>query len=385
MAAGRGKKSLLSGKFKQQRTATVESAFVAREQQLKKREAALQYSASPRSTFELQDVAELRLDGGTQPRVRTDQELVEAYAERMSWSDELDQIVDPEGVPFEPVVFFEDREGALWLADGFHRVLAARQSAIEQIQARRVKGEQHEAFIYSLGANATHGKRRTNADKRRAVERALHDETLRRYSDRRLAQLCKVSNRFVSGVRQDLEVSGEIPFEAELVSADGSLYERLDGPPVARPGAASTPSSPANPSAKPIAQLSKNTVAHTNDAPVTSASKRSVPAPQEGSCILLYHEDVTRSLAPYQHAAEHVERLISPCPDDLAMAVAMTHEIQASFSAELHGPHPVYVRDHDRIYLVWSRRRDDLPVSCSSQELIHHQPPIVLGTPLESW
>lgn len=377
MAAGRGKKSLLSGKFKQQRTATVESAFEAREQQLKKREAALISSATPRSTFELQDVEALRLDGGTQPRVRTDQELVEAYAERMSWSEELDQVVDPEGVPFEPVVFFEDDEGSLWLADGFHRVLAARKRAIAQIQARRVKGEQHEAFIYSLGANATHGKRRTNADKRRAVERALHDKTLRRYSDRRLAQLCKVSNRFVSGVRQNLELSGEIPFEAELVSADGSIYERLDGPPSTTAQSIKTPQG----RSKGAEARDKR---HDLASPAAS-NRQAPPVPGEGSCILLYEADVLESLAVYRHAAEHIDRLIMPCPDTLSEALSWTEPLQQSFSSKLQGPYPVYVRDHDRIYLVWCKQRDDLPVSCSSRELVHHQPPILLGTPLESW
>ena len=248
-----------------------------------------------------------------------------------------------------------------------------------------MKGTQHEAFIYSLGANATHGKRRTNADKRRAVERALHDEALRRYSDRRLAQMCKVSNRFVSGVRQDLEISGEIPFEAELVSADGSLYERLDGPPSARrgPGLSSLMADP-SPEELPTSRPAPRQEQEAKKQRAAPPSTQGDPT-KEGSCILLYTSDVMSGLSSYQHAADHIDRLIAPCPDDLTTSIAMTRDIHSTFSSKLRGPFPVYVRDHDRIYLVWSTQRDDLPVSCSSQELVHHTTPILVGTPLESW
>lgn len=43
-------------------------------------------------------------------------------------------------------------------------------------------GSQRDAILYSLGANAAHGRRRTNADKRRAVQRMLSDEEWSRWS-----------------------------------------------------------------------------------------------------------------------------------------------------------------------------------------------------------
>ena len=51
------------------------------------------------------------------------------------------------------------------------------------------------------GRAQRHGKRRTNADKRKAVMTMLNDEEWCKWSDREIAEKCCVSNRFVSNVR----------------------------------------------------------------------------------------------------------------------------------------------------------------------------------------
>ena len=67
-----------------------------------------------------------------------------------------------------PVVVFHDGVDH-WLADGFHRYHASRRiEALESVAEVRT-GTRRDAVLYSVGANASHGQRRTNADKRRAV------------------------------------------------------------------------------------------------------------------------------------------------------------------------------------------------------------------------
>lgn len=50
---------------------------------------------------------------------------------------------------------------------------------------------------YAVGANAAHGLRRTNADKRRAVTMLLDDPESVQWSDREIAKACAVSHEFV--------------------------------------------------------------------------------------------------------------------------------------------------------------------------------------------
>jgi hypothetical protein len=77
-------------------------------------------------------------------------------------------------VIFSPVLVFCDGSD-YWLADGFHR-LAGRQSLeLPAIAVDIRQGARRDAILYSVGANAYHGLRRTNADKRRAVLMLLQD------------------------------------------------------------------------------------------------------------------------------------------------------------------------------------------------------------------
>jgi DNA repair exonuclease SbcCD ATPase subunit len=59
-----------------------------------------------------------------------------------------------------------------------------------------------------MSANAKHGARRTNADKRHAVLMALEDEEYKRLSDHEIAELCRVTQPFVSKIRKELGDNG---------------------------------------------------------------------------------------------------------------------------------------------------------------------------------
>lgn len=106
----------------------------------------------------------LRLDGGTQSRAALDPATVARYVE----------VLREEGKTLPPITVFYDGT-AYWLVDGFHRVAAFQEIGRTLIQAQIRQGTQRDAILYSVGANATHGLPRTNADKRRAVLVLLQD------------------------------------------------------------------------------------------------------------------------------------------------------------------------------------------------------------------
>lgn len=151
-------------------------------------------SESSESSIQSVDIAKIRMDGGTQPRAKLFEEVVADYAEDMK-----------QGAEFPPVVIYYDGE-EYWLADGFHRVRAKEAIGAKEVTAEVHLGTQRDAVLHSVGANAAHGLRRTNADKRRAVNRLVRDREWRKWSDREIARRCGVSNSFVGDVRRELSV-----------------------------------------------------------------------------------------------------------------------------------------------------------------------------------
>lgn len=137
-------------------------------------------------------VSEIRIHGGTQPRCEINEELVIEYAQAMAG-----------GAKFPPVVVFQDGVNS-WLADGFHRTHAARRASIDFIAAEIHHGTKREAVLYSVGANAAHGQRRTNADKRKAVMTLLEDDEWSQWSTNDVAKQCSVSWHLVERLKSSL-------------------------------------------------------------------------------------------------------------------------------------------------------------------------------------
>lgn len=134
-------------------------------------------------------IGHLRRDGGTQPRAHVNLKTVEDYSEAMAG-----------GAAFPPVtVFFDGQE--YWLADGYHRVAAAELAGWVHIPVEVRQGTLRDAVLYSVGTNATHGLQRSWEDKRRAVQRLLEDPEWSQWSDRVIADKCRVSHTFVANLR----------------------------------------------------------------------------------------------------------------------------------------------------------------------------------------
>lgn len=160
------------------------------------------------------DIAKIRRDGGTQPRVGIIQETVAEYAEAMLAGDE-----------FPPVIVFHDGTD-YWLADGFHRALAGIVAGIEEIRADIRMGTLRDAVLFSAGANATHGARRTNEDKRHAVKLLLLDPEWSQWSDREIARKCRVHHDLVGQMRKTVSGGNRQIGGARKVTRNGTTYEQ---------------------------------------------------------------------------------------------------------------------------------------------------------------
>lgn len=123
-------------------------------------------------------LARLRIDGGTQPRVAISDATVNDYAELMNG----DTAMPPVDVFFDGVEY--------WLADGFHRYHAAQRLGLEYIRADIRTGTKRDAVLFSVGVNQTHGLRRTNEDKRKAVATLVNDDEWGLWSNAEIARRC---------------------------------------------------------------------------------------------------------------------------------------------------------------------------------------------------
>ena len=151
-------------------------------------------------------------DGGTQMRAGMDPETIKEYQEAIDNS---------EAWPFPPVIVYHDGD-RYWLADGFHRVNAAHRSGKHlEIPADIRAGTRRDAVLHAAGANASHGLRRTNADKRRAVETLLRDDEWRQWSNYEIAKRCAVSEKTVRNIRGEMDLTTEIPQSDYRIGADG--------------------------------------------------------------------------------------------------------------------------------------------------------------------
>lgn len=140
-------------------------------------------------------ISDLEQNAKTQARVATDDEAVDAYATALK-----------EGAQLPAIDVFHDGE-SYYIADGWHRMRAHVQAAEDFIDARVHEGGEREAVLYAAGANTTHGVRRTNADKRRAVQILLEDSVWGKWSSRAIAEHCGVHHDMVEKLRNQLAES----------------------------------------------------------------------------------------------------------------------------------------------------------------------------------
>ena len=153
---------------------------------------------------------QIHTDGGTQPRAQMDWTVVADYAADMG-----------NGATFPPVVIFYDGSD-YWLADGFHRVEAAKSLGLVEIAADVRPGTLEDAKWYSYSANKMHGLRRSNEDKRRAVEAALTHPKAKTLSDVEIARHVGVSSMTVGNYRK--AIIKNFNDDVRTVTRNGTTY-----------------------------------------------------------------------------------------------------------------------------------------------------------------
>lgn len=157
----------------------------------------------------------LVLDERLQSRVEINEDMVAEYAHDMKQGDQF----PPVTVHFDGVQYY--------LTDGFHRYHAARRIEKASIVANIIHGTFRDAEYYSLCVNKDHGMRRSNADKRRAVQRALDDFEWSMKSNMVLARDIGVSEALVSNMRNELEKRTDT---VQYVTPTGKIAEKKRAP-----------------------------------------------------------------------------------------------------------------------------------------------------------
>lgn len=151
---------------------------------------------------------EIAFDAGTQVRAEINQDVVAEYAGRQAT-----------GETFPPIVLFHDG-ATYYLADGFHRVMAAHRNEWMSIRADVKAGTKTDALWFALGANKANGQRLTSADKKHAILLAL-----KTWPDRSINQIAEqigVNQRYASEVKSQVSATTNLP--DRVTGKDGKSY-----------------------------------------------------------------------------------------------------------------------------------------------------------------
>ena len=161
------------------------------------------------------DPREIRMDRNTQARKETCEETVREYAELMEG-----------GATFPPcTVFFDVDTQEYIMADGFHRLLAHLQARPnDAIEVEQYIGNAADTLWFAIGANKSHGLKRSNEDKRNAIEFALLHVKGAGMSDRQVAEHVGVAFKTVGNVRRDLVNDGRLCNLHSRIGKDGRTY-----------------------------------------------------------------------------------------------------------------------------------------------------------------
>lgn len=157
-------------------------------------------------------LTKIAADGSTQTRCETSEDVAGEYALALQAGGELPP----------PVLFWDGH--AYWVGDGHHTIRAHEIANIPYITAEIRSGTQRDALLFALGANARHGLRRTNADKRRAVGIMLDDDEWSQWPNTKIANQCAVDEGLVRKVKRERNDNGQCK------SSDCPSYDLSDLP-----------------------------------------------------------------------------------------------------------------------------------------------------------
>ena len=159
-------------------------------------------------------LADIRWDADCQTRALVESETVLEYAEAMK-----------DGATFPPIVVFHD-SASYWLADGYHRYLAAKTLARERgdeetatISADIRQGSKLDAVRYALSANARHGKRREPGDYAKAYEIAVRLGLCEAHDAKAVAELLACTLRWARRLTEEARKKHDAERDARIQEA----------------------------------------------------------------------------------------------------------------------------------------------------------------------
>lgn len=155
-------------------------------------------------------VNRIEVDDGMSPRQGIDLETVDQYA--LSFTD------------LPPIVVFEVKPDSYLLADGFHRIRAAKKLELTEVLADVRQGDRNAAWEHAVLANLKHGRPLSRRERRNVVEALLKLHTER--SDNWIAEDAGVSKNTVEVVREYMVSGCQIDNLDTLVGKDGKFYPR---------------------------------------------------------------------------------------------------------------------------------------------------------------
>ncbi len=152
------------------------------------------------------------IDFKASPKVRymIEKDTVIQYAEAYQTKKRMPPIV----------LFWDSKEGRMYLGDGAHRCEATRMIGRKSIEAEVKTGTYTDCLQYALLANTVHGLPRSPDDKRQCVIAAIKEwPTL---SNIQLGKLCDVDDKTIASHRKELEAKKEIVKTVTRTASDGS-------------------------------------------------------------------------------------------------------------------------------------------------------------------
>ena len=163
-------------------------------------------------------IADLSLDADTQATLKTDESLVERYEAALEDAED--------GWIFPPIDVFHDA-GDYWVADGFHRTLAAARLLWEEVPCVVHEGTAADAYLFGVERNSKHGQPLNQADRRNCVIRLLKEREQAEEDDQRttiqIAAIAGVNRRTVHRIFNEI-YSPQEP-EWDTVPAEQSSSE----------------------------------------------------------------------------------------------------------------------------------------------------------------
>jgi N6-adenosine-specific RNA methylase IME4 len=181
-------------------------------------------------------ISNIIVDAGLQVRAGLSLDVVKNFTEAMRRGEE-----------FPPVDVFRQGE-LLRLADGFHRLEAARRAGRTTIDAEIHDGDQRAAFLFALEANAKHGR---PLPKRRAIALLLSDPEWSEWNNVELARRCGASESYVRKVREELSSHKCDDGRGRLTRRGKKTYRMKRKKAAGKPEQSPPPAGPNEPSDRP--------------------------------------------------------------------------------------------------------------------------------------